>query len=87
MHPFSTFWTHQKTVSFPNVFRGFLENVTYVQNGWCLTQQQNIVGKEKLLWDLLEKSELCRMDNLIEQSQNKNSWLIISISILDKEIK
>ena len=25
------------------------------------------------------------MDNLIEQSQNKNSWLIISISILDKK--
>ena len=26
------------------------------------------------------------MDNLIEQSQNKNSWLIISTSILDKEV-
>ena len=73
MHPFSTFRTHQKTVSFPNVFRGFLENFTYVQNGWCLTQQQNVVGKEKLPWDLLDNSELCRMDNLIEQSQNKNS--------------
>ena len=51
----------------------FSENVTYVQNGWCLTQQQNVVGKEKLLWDLLENSELCLMENLIEQSQNKNS--------------
>ena len=56
------------------MFSGFfLENVTYVQNGWCLTQQQNVVGKEKLLWDLLENSELCLMENLIEQSQNKNS--------------
>ena len=35
---------------------------------------------------LLENSELCRMDNLIEQSQNKNSWLIKSASILDKEV-
>ena len=30
--------------------------------------------------------ELCRMDNLIGQSQNKNSLLIISTSILDKEV-
>ena len=35
---------------------------------------------------LLENSELCRMDNLIEQSQNNNSWLIKSTSILDKEV-
>ena len=35
---------------------------------------------------LLEIIELCRMGNLIEQSQNKNSWLIISASILDKEV-
>ena len=33
---------------------------------------------------LLENSEFCRMDNLIEQSQNKTSCLIISTSILDK---
>ena len=35
---------------------------------------------------LSENSELCRMDNLTEQSQNKNSWLIILTSILDKEV-
>ena len=35
---------------------------------------------------LLANSELCRMNNLIEQSQNKNSLLIISTSILDKEV-
>ena len=26
------------------------------------------------------------MDNLIEQNQNKNSWLTLSTSILDKEV-
>ena len=41
---------------------------------------------KKVFEDLLENSELCRMDNLIEQSENKNSWLIISTSILDKEV-
>ena len=35
---------------------------------------------------LLENSELCWMDNLIEESQNKNSWLIILTSVLDKEV-
>ena len=35
---------------------------------------------------LLENSELCRMDNLIEQSQNKNSGLIKSTSILNREV-
>ena len=38
------------------------------------------------MWGLLENSELYRMDNLIEQSQNKNSRLIILASILDKEV-
>ena len=36
--------------------------------------------------DLLENSELFRMVNLIEQCQNKTSGLIISKSILDKEV-
>ena len=36
--------------------------------------------------DLLENSELCRMDNFIEQSQKRNSCLITSTSILDKEV-
>ena len=40
----------------------------------------------KLEKGLIENSELFRIDNLIEQSQNKNSWLIISTSILDKEL-
>ena len=45
-------------------------------------------GDEKNVVELslLENSELCQMGNLIRQSQNKISWLMISISILDKEI-
>ena len=39
-----------------------------------------------VLGSLLANKELCRMDNLIEQSQIKNSWLIITTSILDKDI-
>ena len=39
-----------------------------------------------VLVGLLENSELCQMDNLLEQSQNENFWLIISTSILDKEV-
>ena len=39
-----------------------------------------------MLMGLIENSELCRMDDLIEQSQNKNSWLITTTSILDKKV-
>ena len=35
---------------------------------------------------LLENSELCRLDNLTEQNQNKISWLIISTSFFDKYV-
>ena len=34
----------------------------------------------------LRISELCPMDSFIGQSQNKNSWLIKLILILDKEV-
>ena len=42
---------------------------------------------KKNILSLFEKSELCQMENLIEQSQNKNSWLIILTLILDKEVQ
>ena len=35
---------------------------------------------------LLENTELCLIDKLIGQIQNKNSWLIKSTPILDKEV-
>ena len=49
-----------------------------------------LIKKKNISWSnvsqgLLENSELCGMNNLIEQSQNKNSCFIISTSILDKE--
>ena len=40
----------------------------------------------RFITDLLENSELCWIENLTEQSQNKISWLIISTSILDEEV-
>ena len=45
-----------------------------------------LLYKKIQLLGLLENNELRWMDNLIEQSQNKNTWLIISASILDKEV-
>ena len=39
-----------------------------------------------MLMGLIENSELWRMGDLIEQSQNKNSWLITTTSILDKKV-
>ena len=34
----------------------------------------------------LKIGELYRMDHYIGQTQNKISWLIVSVSILDKEV-
>ena len=55
---------------------------------WCIKMVRKLKWWENQIKVYLcfRINELCRMDNFIGQSQNKNSWLIILISILDKEV-
>ena len=50
------------------------------------TLTNEIQSKQDQVSVLLGNSGLCRNDSLIGKSQNKDSWLIISTSILDKEV-